>query len=157
MKKLFIAALALVLTCGMASASSWGHLKAKKSQYTNTDSPIFVKASQPVVTIKLPSNRSTGYMWLLLNNSNQLVTPVSSRYIPSDTKRIGAMGTEVWSFKVKSEAFKVPQVARVVLIYAQPWNIQQANPVTINIVTEANGAVLKKQASLHGTNGVNPG
>ena len=50
-------------------------------------------------TITLRANMSTGYQWQLTTLDETMLQLVNSEYIPYKTKRLGADGKQLWTFK----------------------------------------------------------
>lgn len=108
---------------------------AKKSDTTDPQKPIVVKASDPNFVITLSSNPTTGYSWSLKSYDNDLIKPISRKYYPPQTKLLGAGGYEKWFFAVKPAGFIVPQITNVTLIYSRPWELQGAQASNFKVVT----------------------
>ena len=104
-------------------------------KFTDLNKPIVVSKKSPVVTITLPSNSTTGYMWILTKYNNNLIKPLKQKYYGSKKNLAGAGGYEVWTFRVKSSGFTVPQVIEVNLIYAQPWELNAGKVAVFKLVT----------------------
>lgn len=104
--------------------------------FTDAKKPILVKKNKPEFTIVIKSNRSTGYQWLLAEDSD-LIVPVSQVYHRSDSKLMGAPGYEVWTFKVKPKGFTVPQILKLKLRYARIWNLHDGKELEFKVVTSA--------------------
>lgn len=106
--------------------------------FADPSKPIIVSAEAPEFQIQLKANPgSTGYRWFYLaDNSSPLVTVESEKYIPSNTKLIGAPGTDIWTFKVDSKAFNAPTAMTVTLAYAQSWNVSSAKKLVLQVVTD---------------------
>lgn len=83
--------------------------------------PILVTPADPVVIIRLPANPSTGYQWVLTQYDHKLLEPLKSEYEPSAKDLIGAPGYSILKFKLKKNAFIVPQHTTVILQYKRPW------------------------------------
>ncbi|SRR5579883_101703 len=98
-----------------------------------------VTSENPEFTVKLKSNPSTGYSWFLREYDPALIVPVKHHYEPpADRKLMGAPGYEIWTFKVKSEGFHVPQQTVVRLVYARPWEgVDQSKQVVFRVSTIA--------------------
>lgn len=77
----------------------------------------------PTYSLQLNSNPSTGYSWFLVAYPNDLLTITQHTYVPPQTNRVGAGGYEVWEFTAKPEAFTVPRVMKIQMMYARPWEI----------------------------------
>jgi inhibitor of cysteine peptidase len=126
MKKLFqmtLAAISIAL-CGGAFADKSD--KPAETVYNEDNTTIQVTKQNPTFTIKLKSNPTTGYTWFLREYSTKMLTPVKHNYEVPQTKLIGAPGYELWTFRVNQEAFIVPQMLTVRLIYARPWKSADA-------------------------------
>lgn len=106
--------------------------------FSDPSKPIIVSAEVPEFQIQLKSNPgSTGYRWFYLaDSSSSFVTVESEKYIPSNTKLIGAPGLDVWTFKVDSKAFNAPTSMTVTLAYAQSWNVSSAKKLVLQVVTD---------------------
>jgi inhibitor of cysteine peptidase len=91
---------ALVAGCGGDSDSS-GQLDLTAAD--NGGDLSATTGEQVVLTLE--SNRSTGYSWSLVTEPDPNVLAfVSSNYIqPSDADRVGAAGTEVWTWNAVGE------------------------------------------------------
>ena len=101
------------------------------------DETITVKKSQPMFSIKLPSNRTTGYSWFVRKYDDQFITPVDHTYSSPSNGKPGQGGQEMWTFKVKQAAFAVPTITDITMLYAQPWNINSDTTVKhFKIVTQ---------------------
>lgn len=93
--------------------------------YDQSKTTVMVTSAQPVFIIKLKSNPTTGYTWQLHDYDKTLITPVRHRYVAPDTKLMGAPGFDLWTFKVKPEAFVVPHRTSLRLVYVRPWEENQ--------------------------------
>ena len=109
-----------------------------RPDHTSTDQqkPILVNSLHPTFHIILNSNRTTGYSWYLLSMDPHFVQPVSAIFQPPQNKElVGAPGKVNWTFKMKATAFKVPLVTNIVLIYARPWDLSQAERRVVTVIT----------------------
>lgn len=122
----FMAILALFcgFLCGSVQAAD-----APKS-YNNPDKSITVSAQEPEFTIRLASNPTTGYSWFIKRYPKTLLELKSHRFIPPTQQIVGAGGTEIWVFKAKSDAFTAPQIMKIKLIYARPWEVKEDSKET---------------------------
>jgi len=84
-------------------------------------STVYVNPNQPQFTIKLDSNRTTGYSWSLKNYDKKLISLVSHAYIAPNSKLIGAPGYETWVFKANPSFLSGSKSTKVTLDYARPW------------------------------------
>ena len=108
---------------------------SKQVQLTTANKPIYVKADNPIVSVTLSSNRTTGYRWFLMKLNRRLIKPVSAVFAgPANKKLMGAPGTVTWTFKVKKAAFTVPRIMKVRLLYARPWDLSSAESKVITLV-----------------------
>ena len=89
--------------------------------YTEEKPGIQVVPHQPVFTVKLKSNPTTGYSWFLREYDPNLMSPVKHSYVPPEKQMIGAGGYELWTFKIKPAGFLVPQQTVLRMIYSRPW------------------------------------
>jgi inhibitor of cysteine peptidase len=97
---------------------------------------ILVKKSEPVFTIILQSNPTTGYSWSLKNYDPNIILPLSRKFYPSTSKGlVGAPGYEKWTFRVKAGGFTVPQLTSITLIYLRPWEEQGVQTINFKVVT----------------------
>ncbi|MEI8055119.1 MAG: protease inhibitor I42 family protein [bacterium] len=108
----------------------------KNVEFTNPSKPIVVEKSNPIFSITIQSNPTTGYSWLLKNYDATLISPISSKfYPPTNKKLVGAPGYEKWTFRVKSSGFVVPQTTSITLLYARSWEMQDVQPTNFKVVT----------------------
>ncbi len=90
--------------------------------YTEQKTSIVATTSQPEFIIKLKSNPTTGYSWFLREYNANYLQPVKHRYQAAENRKlIGASGYELWTFKMKPEAFNVPRQMPLRFVYARPW------------------------------------
>ncbi len=90
--------------------------------YTKDKLAIVVRPEHPEFVIRLESNRTTGYSWFLRAHDRNLIKTVKHVYeAPENKKLMGAPGYEVWTFRMKPEAFSVPQQTIIRFIYVRPW------------------------------------
>lgn len=107
------------------------------SDFTDPAKTIVVSKKSPTITIKLKANPTTGFSWFLAHYDDKLLIPISAKYYPpSDNKLIGAPGFTVWKFRVRNNAFNVPQMTNIALQYMRPWTLEGAMRVFITVITE---------------------
>lgn len=94
--------------------------------YDDAKQAITVSKNQPVFILKLASNPTTGYVWLLKNYDKSLIVPVKHQYQAPNTKLIGAGGFDLWTFRVKADAFTVPHQTSILMSYARPWEADKS-------------------------------
>ena len=109
----------------------------KLSPYSDPSKSIIVTKANPQFIITLASNRTTGYSWHLLSYNNQLLTLVDHKYQAPQQAMPGAGGQEVWTFKVNDTGFIAPQVSKIDLLYARPWNLKDnSKQIEFKVVTQ---------------------
>jgi inhibitor of cysteine peptidase len=104
---------ALVSTgCG-ASASD---VTPTPKEYGTGGGPIEVVVAQEFI-ITLEANHTTGYQWQLAEPLNEKVAKlVGSVYSEPNTDKVGAGGTESWTFEAVGSG-----ATKIVLNYVRPW------------------------------------
>ncbi len=112
-------------------------LFATEENIQTEERPAFtVTPSSSVFVLKLKSNPTTGYTWSLVNYNPALIEPMKHKYeANADKKRIGAPGYEYWTFRVRSSGFTVPQQTQIEMIYARPWEANDATKPTVFKIT----------------------
>lgn len=105
--------------------------------YEQSKSAIIINQKQPVFIIKLISNPTTGYNWFLRDYDKSILKPVKHEYYPPQKEQAmpGAPGYELWTFRVKSEAFAVPQRSILKMVYARPWEMEQSTTNAEFVIT----------------------
>ena len=89
--------------------------------YKENQTTILVSAAQPVFSIQLPSNPTTGYRWDLKRYDKKWIKPIENHYQPPNTQLIGAGGYEVWTFKALPKALQSTQQTVIQMEYQRPW------------------------------------
>ena len=119
----------VILSLAMAACSQGiTNMSEKTEEYLNSAKPNKVKAGQRF-TIRMESNPTTGYGWQLSNALDNKIILVTNAFIPPDSKRIGAGGHEVWTFK----AIELGP-AEISLKYVRSWEKNQP-PARTNVFT----------------------
>lgn len=99
-----------------------------------------ITPAHPEFIIKLHSNPTTGYSWFLREYNANYLSPVRHAYEGPSSKLIGAGGYEVWHFKLKPEAFTVPQQTIIRFVYTRPWEGKnRAKQLVFRISTVSSG------------------
>lgn len=93
----------------------------KIDDYSESQLNISIDQKNPIFTIRLKSNPSTGYAWFLREYDHDLLIPVKHEFKHADKELVGAPGSEMWTFKIKPAGFIVPQQSVLRLVYARPW------------------------------------
>lgn len=95
---------------------------------SNPQKSIIISQNAPQFTITLNSNPTTGYSWYISNYDANLLTIVNHVYNgPTNTKLMGASGTETWTFAAKPGAFSAPLITTISLVYARAWDVNYNN------------------------------
>ena len=90
--------------------------------YTEKNTHIIVFSAKPTFTIKLKSNPTTGYSWVLQKSHARFITLIHHKFEPPQNKKlIGAPGYEVWKFRVLPGAFAARKQMRLRFKYIRPW------------------------------------
>lgn len=130
MKKIALAMLMFLATTVFAA-------DPVNSTYIQSQSNIVVTSDVPKFTIKLRSNPTTGYSWFLREYDANIMQPLKREFVQGDKKLIGASGYELWTFKVKSSGFTVPQQTSIRFSYARPWeSAESSSQVVFHISTQ---------------------
>lgn len=112
MKKPAIITFTLLVAASVIVASGCG----RKPTYGPSTTSITAAVDSEFV-IELPSNRTTGYQWQLTKPVDQdVVKLVTSSYEPSKSGRLGAGGTERWTFRAVGKG-----KTAIALEYRRPW------------------------------------
>jgi len=111
---------------------------AEPPQYTQDKPVIMATPKNPEFVIKLKSNRTTGYIWLLREYDKNLITPIKHRYLSPISQLVGAPGFELWTFRVNAAGFTVPQLTYIRFVYARPWEAatDQSSLVEFKVTTQ---------------------
>lgn len=106
--------------------------------YTEDKPVAVVTASNPVFSIKLKSNPTTGYSWYLRRYNTNVLQPVKHSFEPPEnSKLLGAPGYEIWTFRVKPDGFKVPMQTKIRFVYARSWEINdQGKQLVFQVTTQ---------------------
>lgn len=105
--------------------------------FNSPKNKIIISQQNPVFTITLQSNPTTGFSWKLKSYDKGLVTFVDHKFVaPQNKKLMGAPGYEVWTFKANKANDKVNQVGHVKMEYARPWTKEGATTQLFIIVVK---------------------
>jgi predicted secreted protein len=89
--------------------------------------------------VTLQYNASTGYQWQFAKQPDEkLLKLVRTDYKTSETKRVGAPGDQVWTFKALA-----PGKAKIELNYVRPWEKGAAPAQNTNLVVVIKAAKAK--------------
>lgn len=118
------------------ATATFAAAQSKTNTYNEDNTTISVTPQHPQFTIKLKSNPTTGYTWFLREYSTEMITPIKHDFIAPEKKLIGASGYEEWTFKVNPEAFVVPQLLTIRMVYTRPWkNTDPGTQLTFRVIT----------------------
>jgi hypothetical protein len=99
---------------------------------TDLEKPLLLTANQTEVVIRFKSNATTGFKWFLKAEDNHLLTPIHHAYLPpSNTKLMGAPGTETFTFHIDPTVYAAPQTGTLNFVYARAW---EAMPETVTSI-----------------------
>ena len=96
----------------------------KSIQFSSPNNKIFVSRKNPVFTLTLHSNPTTGFSWAIKSYDKNLISLVDHKFIaPKNKKLIGAPGYEVWTFKFKANKGNaaVNPVGHIIMKHRRPW------------------------------------
>jgi len=111
--------LSLLVSTGYAAVNA-----ATANVFSDPAKSIMVEKSNPQFTITLASNPTTGYSWYLVKYDKALISLVKHEYQPPEHNMPGAGGKEIWTFKINDTGFAAPQISKIDLLYARPWNLK---------------------------------
>lgn len=131
-----LSAILTVAACNTFAFAEYTSSKSATDYYTEDKPNIMVSKESPQFTIKLKSNPTTGFSWYLREYNSRLISPVKHGFEHPNTKLIGAPGYELWTFKVKPDAFVVPQQLMIKMIYARPFSTDGGTQVVFRISTQ---------------------
>jgi predicted secreted protein len=87
-------------------------------------------------TVRLNSNRTTGYQWRPAEPVDEhVVKPARSEYVPFDTTAVGGGGEEVWTFLAVGKGD-----TEITMEYARPWEKGQPALKTATIKVSVRSA-----------------
>lgn len=128
----FIALAVLITALALCGCQAAGNTLTEKN---NGDS-INLKVEDTVV-IRLESNPTTGYSWILDEKTDtSIVSVVDSEYVQSgeDEELVGAGGHEIFTFKALTGGNTV-----IILNYERPWEEDEEPLETFEINISVNG------------------
>jgi predicted secreted protein len=138
----------IALTLGLI-VSTPCHATTKPDILTadTAEKSFLVTVDNPIISIPIESNRTTGYNWYLEEYNDKLIQPLESQYTTSheglQASMVGAPGVTTWKFKVLESAFRVPTVTKVVLRYAKSWSHTASITKTLWIYTSDTGVQVR--------------
>ena len=130
----------IAISCDVSAADEIsGVLRGEADVYDQSKTSIVVSKKQPVFIIKLVSNPTTGYTWLLRSYDKMLLNPLKHEFKAPKQHLVGAPGYEIWMFRVKPEAFTAPHRTEIHMVYARPWEAGKDIKETVFVVTTIDG------------------
>lgn len=134
--KLLLMGLSLIVTLLM-SIGTWAASSVKPAQYvqaktsipnySDSQKAIVLNSKQAQFSIRLPSNRTTGYRWFIHQLDDSLVSLLSEHYdAPHNPKLLGAPGSVTWTFHLNPKAIKGAYRTHIGFVYARPWEVDKA-------------------------------
>ncbi|KTD36782.1 secreted protein [Legionella nautarum] len=93
---------------------------------------INVTTTQSNFLISLASNPTTGYRWIVTGYDKSLLHLMSSKYIPPQSKLMGAGGQMQFIFELMPDA-SFPASTNIYLKYAQPWEPKKGTSKTVTV------------------------
>ena len=84
--------------------------------------PLTLKSGEDKFSVRLSSNPTTGYMWVL-RHWPKWIQPKGHKYTENKHKpgMVGVGGRDVWFFKTKYPATKVPLMGLICWRYTRAW------------------------------------
>ncbi|BFO02636.1 protease inhibitor I42 family protein [Pseudomonas guariconensis] len=109
---LFPLAFGLLSACSQTPSSPKPIVLEKASEC-----PITLVPGQ-TLTLRLPSNPSTGYRWLVQHPAANILRSLGPEVYsdPEDTGVVGSAGQSLWRFQAQGQG-----VSHLILVYQQPW------------------------------------
>jgi len=111
-------------------------LAAEDAPITDPSRPVEVTGNSRTFTLRMKSNPTTGYIWLISKYDPRLLTIVKHEFLPPSGSHppVGAGGVETWTFEASPAAFAAPMLTQVHFMYARPWDIANKDDVIISVV-----------------------
>lgn len=82
--------------------------------------------------VKLAANPTTGYQWNVKSYDHNILELADSKFIPPNTKLIGAGGEMVYTFKLV-EGKTLPKSTQLEFIYARSWEPNSGNSQEVTV------------------------
>lgn len=105
---------------------------AQEKLYTDSDTSISASVGE-TFSIKVASNRTTGYSWSVgeISNAAQVVI-LGSEYLVAEPGGVGKGGEEIWKFKAMGKG-----TVKLTWSYARPWeNEPPARTIIFTVTVE---------------------
>lgn len=114
----------LLMFCFMIVSFSVSAAMQSEFDYT-------VAADQNTFTVRLTSNPTTGFQWILMAYDHKLINLNASQFMASKSRLMGASGTMIYNFSVL-QGVKRPDRSSMIFVYRRPW---ESNTGTKQVVT----------------------
>lgn len=139
MKKLSIYVISLMLFLTL-QANAMGE-KPMQMKTVDATKPILIDSKNPIFTVKLKANPSTGYAWYLKHVDSQFIplANIEQHYQQVDNKALGASGYDYWTFRLNPTALQVPAITSVTLVYRRGWEMSEKDAKTTTLHIVVNG------------------
>ncbi len=125
-----------LLFCTLLTTSYAATSALTATTFSDANKNILLAKNNPEFTITLAANPTTGYSWHLVNYDQLLISLVNHVYQAPENTMPGAGGKEIWTFAANKTAFIAPQVSKITLLYARPWNLKDnSKQVEFTVVT----------------------
>ncbi len=109
----------LLVFCFSLIISSWGG-SANLDNTEASAASITLTEGQSQLQISLPANPTTGYRWTVISYDKSLFHLDTSKFLPPDSKLIGAGGTMVFNFTILKQE-RYPKSSTLCFSYARLW------------------------------------
>lgn len=114
--------------------------RSPEEGFSDPTRPVAVNAGQ-TFTLRLRSNPTTGYIWELADPLKEgVLSLIGRKYQADKTDRVGASGTEIWTFKAGGTG-----EARINLQYVRPWEKDTPPVQTTQFRINVNGEGKEKR------------
>jgi len=129
--------LVLILAVGALCLCSLSYADTSNiTTLSDSSKSIIVNSINPSFSIKLKTIANNDSVWLLKEIDRNLISPIKkvSHHDVIKGKKNNSNHYEEWVFEVNQNAFKVPMITNVTLIYAQPSTMQNVQGSNFRIV-----------------------
>ncbi|MDP3268670.1 MAG: protease inhibitor I42 family protein [Legionella sp.] len=91
-----------------------------------------INTKQSGFVVSLAANPTTGYQWTVMEYDTSLLNLTTSRYVPSNSRLMGAGGKMLFTFKlVRGKSY--PVSTNIMFKYARPWEADRGTMKTVTI------------------------
>lgn len=125
----------ILLSAIFATAIAANSSSTQSQTQSKTDKPITIAPNQSTLELNLTANPTTGYNWYLSKYADRFFKLESYKYLPANTKLVGAPGKAVFTFKVKPSFHHAPFITHMVFKYMRPWESGSGAKKTLTILS----------------------